>query len=295
MSGSPAAAVGEPRAAAERTARERGLRIRELSTPADHRAARDLFVDLWQADAAAAPVSADLLRSLGYFGGYVAGAELASAGVAGAPALVGASAGFLAAGAQQYLHSHITGVAAPAQGSGAGFALKLHQRAWAIDRGLGSINWTFDPLLRRNAVFNVGRLAARPTEYLLDFYGDMQDGVNSGQGSDRLLVEWQLSDELVVAACAGQPPAEPDIGPLLADRRVLLEEGSDGEPRPGRPTGAGPLICCIPADIAALRRADPTLAIRWRHAVRDTLGAAMADGYAVAGVTRAGWYLLAAP
>ncbi len=290
MSGSPAPATDEARGAADRAARAAALRIRELSSPADHRAAQDLFVDLWQANAPAAPVSADLLRSLAHFGGYVAGAELA-----GGSALIGASAGFLGgAGAQPYLHSHITGVAAPAQGRGAGYALKLHQRAWAADRGLGSINWTFDPLQQRNAVFNLGRLAGRPTQYLVDFYGDMQDGVNAGQGSDRLVVEWPLADDAVVAACAGRW-SEPAIAELLADRRVLLEVGSAGEPCPGRPAGAGSLLCCIPADIAALRRSDPALAIRWRHAVRDTLGAAMADGYAVAGVTRAGWYLLEAP
>ena len=65
--------------------------------------------------------------------------------------MVGASAGFFSAPPDPALHSHITGVAPGGQHRGIGFALKLHQRAWALARAVPVIVWTFDPLVARNA------------------------------------------------------------------------------------------------------------------------------------------------
>jgi predicted GNAT superfamily acetyltransferase len=47
-----------------------------------------------------------------------------------------------------------------------------------------------------------------------------------------------------------------------------------------------------PADIAALRAADPALALGWRHAQRTALGGALAAGYRVTGFARSGHYFL---
>src|SRR6266542_3171738 len=92
--------------------------------------------------------------------------------------MVGASVGFLhPAGGVFGLHSHITGVRAAARGRGAGFALKQHQRAWALARDLPVVTWTFDPLVRRNAFLNLVKLGAEVVEYLPDFYGPMGDGI----------------------------------------------------------------------------------------------------------------------
>jgi predicted GNAT superfamily acetyltransferase len=52
------------------------------------------------------------------------------------------------------------------------------------------------------------------------------------------------------------------------------------------------VLCQTPEDIIALREADPKRALQWRIALRETLGAALQDGYDVAGFTRAGWYVL---
>ena len=86
-----------------------------------------------------------------------------------------------------------------------GFALKLHQRAWCLDRGITLLEWTYDPLVARNAYFNLGKLGARVAEYLPDFYGVMGDGINRYDESDRILVHWSLEDAVVVDACAGTP------------------------------------------------------------------------------------------
>src|SRR3712207_7442617 len=65
------------------------------------------------------------------------------------------------------------------------FRSKLHQRAWAIARGVHEVAWTFDPLVARNAWFNLTKLGARATEYLPNFYGPMDDGINGADESDR--------------------------------------------------------------------------------------------------------------
>jgi len=235
------------------------------------------------------------MRSLAHFGGYVAGAYAAdtaagaysgdtAAGAYSAVSLVGAAVGFVGDG---FLHSHITGVAPSAQGHGVGYVLKRHQRAWALERGIATINWTFDPLVRRNAYFNLGRLGAAATEYLVDFYGDMSDGLNAGQGSDRLVATWSLE--------AAVPRAEPDIAALINEKRVTLNVDPAGAPRLEDVSGEGPLLCRVPPDIAALRVADPGLGRRWRLAVRTQVGGAMARGYRVTAATRFGWYVLEAP
>jgi predicted GNAT superfamily acetyltransferase len=190
------------------------------------------------------------------------------------------------------MHSHVAGVAESARGRNVGFALKLHQRAWAMQHGIRAVTWTFDPLVRRNAYFNLVKLGARPSEYLVDFYGDMDDAVNGGQGSDRLLVAWDLASPRVRQACAGDR-VDPD--PALLDRAMTaLAETESGGPmaEPARSLGAGTLLVQVPADIEALRRTDPALARDWRLAVRDVLGELMAGGADVTGFAKTRGYVV---
>ena len=71
------------------------------------------------------------------------------------------------------------------------------------------IEWTFDPLVARNAYFNLVKLAAEPSEYLTNFYGPMLDLINGKDDTDRLLVRWDLASPEVVAASAGTPRPRP--------------------------------------------------------------------------------------
>jgi predicted GNAT superfamily acetyltransferase len=205
--------------------------------------------------------------------------------------LIGACVGFFHAPSDDALHSHIAGVSRDALDRHIGFALKLHQRAWAMVRGVSEIAWTFDPLVSRNAYFNLVKLAARPVEYLPNFYGAMPDAINGLDDSDRLLISWQLRDPHVVAACAGSPAATLVDDELAAGAVVALGIGSDGGPEPGRLDGTTMLVA-VPRDIAALRPLDPALAQKWRLAVRDALHVLVADGARITGFDRAGWYIV---
>ncbi|PJI52362.1 hypothetical protein CTI14_43535, partial [Methylobacterium radiotolerans] len=79
------------------------------------------------------------------------------------------ASGFFASPGRRALHSHIAGVSGRMRGRSVGFALKVHQRAWALSEGLEEISWTFDPLISRNAHFNLVKLAAEPTSYHRNF------------------------------------------------------------------------------------------------------------------------------
>ena len=266
-------------AAADRAARAAGVEIREVEELADLRAVHALCRTIWPSGSADSPVSLEQLRAMTHAGNYAAAAYLDGE-------LVGASIGFFAAPPGRVLHSHVTGVVAHARSRSVGFALKLHQRAWALARGLREVTWTFDPLVRRNAYLNLVKLAARPREYLIDFYGDLTDAVNAGQGSDRLLGAWDLTAPEVVAACEGRP-SEADTSAVPP----ALAVSPDGRPSPARAT-APTVRVAVPDDVEELRRRDPDLARAWRTAVRDVLHGLMSGGARVVGFSRTGGYVV---
>ena len=261
--------------AAEAAARAAGVSVRELTGIDELNRAVGLLAAIW-GRSANPPMTVELLRAFGKAGNYVAGAF-------DGDCLVGACVGFFHAPASDALHSHIAGVAAAATGRSIGFALKLHQRAWALLRGVSEIAWTFDPLVARNAYFNLAKLGARPVEYLPNFYGPMSDAINGDEDTDRLLVSWRLRDradgDAVVedGGTAGAVPA--------------LSVADDGSPVPGRLDGATSLVA-VPHDIERLRVTDPVMARRWRGAVREALTGLVRGGGRIDGFDRAGWYVV---
>lgn len=273
-------------AAADAAARAAGVAVRELSDLADLEDAVRLYAGIWGRDANP-PVTVELLRAFAKAGNYVVGAF-------DGHRLVGACVGFFHAPSEDALHSHIAGVARDLTGRHVGFALKLHQRAWALLRGVSEIAWTFDPLVSRNAYFNLAKLAAEPVEYLPNFYGPMVDTINGVDDSDRLLVRWRLRDPAVMAACdEGRIPAPVSVSDELAAGAVIaLGSSPAGGPLPGPPGGGPVALVAVPPDIGALRAADPGLAHAWRTAVRDVLTALVADGARVRGFDRSGWYVV---
>ena len=288
-----AGAVEDAGRAAVAAARAAGVEVVELREPAEFREGAVLFGLVWATAPEASPGPADLLRALSHAGNYVAGAWRGGT-------LVGCSAGFLGFEAGRLaLHSHVTGVLPDGRGAGVGFALKQHQRAWALTRGVMEIGWTFDPLVRRNAFFNLVKLGAEVVGYEPRFYGEMTDGINAGDESDRCVLRWRLLAERVVAASGGVV-MEPDAA--VGSAVILLREGERGDPvvddgalaaalAAGGSVGLA-LRCWVPADVVALRGSDPARALAWRRGLRATMGEAMRAGWRATGMTRSGWYLL---
>lgn len=277
--------IERARHAATRAAQRSGVDVVELSEVDDLKATARLLADIWATGEDRPPVSSDILRALSHNGNYVAAAKIGGR-------IVGASVAFLAlADGCLKLHSHITGIAGDAQGRNIGSALKQHQRLWALSRGIDTITWTFDPLVRRNAWFNLVKLGASITGYHPHFYGAMEDGVNAGDESDRCVVEWRLDSESAIRAGDGSL-TELESAALLDDGAVLaLGRGSRGEPLPNGATG-DTRLCWIPEDIVALRGGDPALALDWRRALRSTFADALGAGLTATAMTRDGCYVL---
>jgi len=259
-----------------------GVSVRPLETLEQMTAACAVFDRVWGIGPdEVSEVQPQLLRALGHGGNYLVGAYRSDDGE-----LVGASVAFFTEPLGSAMHSHITGVLAEASGQGVGGALKWHQRQWALERGLTRITWTYDPLIARNAYFNLTRLGARAETYDVDFYGPMNDGPNRGQPTDRVRVGWEL-------LAPGSPPVLSGPEPRV-DGWVLLSVGRNGEPIAGRPApgDADRLLIGIPEDIESMRRYAPDRALTWRYQLRSTLALLMADrSWQVTGFARTGWYL----
>ncbi len=284
--------MSEHVAAADRAATEAadraGVVIRELADIDAARRAAALFDDVWGRRRAAGSVLApEMLVAMAHAGCQVTGAFVDDRLVGATAAIVG-----LDGDHRPLLHSHVTGVLPDVAGVGIGWALKQHQRRWALARGIDVVRWTFDPLIRRNAVFNLVKLGARVTGYEADRYGRMQDERNLGLPTDRLVATWLLTERRVQLAAEGRF-AEPDIARLLAaGAEIRLAVGDDGEPVE-HVSDAERLLIAIPPDAEQVRRDDREGALRWSSAVRATLGAALDAGYRVTGFAREGWYVLA--
>jgi predicted GNAT superfamily acetyltransferase len=272
------ATVDEAAADAGRVAAASGVRIVTLERMDDMTAAMEVLRSIWGFDGGKAPISAELLRAMAFAGGYVAGAFADGAAV-------GASAGFLGErDGTLHLHSHISGVVSAWQGRHVGQALKQHQRAWSLARGIDTIEWTFDPLVRRNAFFNLVKLGADIIGFEPSFYGEMHDAINAGDETDRAVVRWELASDVARAAARGALDRDaPGTVVLAADDRAWPVV---------TPSADAVLRAWIPADVVALRQHAPEQARAWRIAVRDVLGAALPGGYVAASMSRDGWYTL---
>jgi predicted GNAT superfamily acetyltransferase len=253
------------------------IEIRDLHTADDMHGVVEVFQQVWGSPTEL--VRLEMLMAIAHSGGYVtaavdtheridpartdpdrAGHERPHHG-----AVLGASVGILAVhDGRPALHSHITGILPGVRHTGLGRQMKLHQQSWARERGIEWIVWTYDPLVRRNAWFNIAVLGAEVHEYLASFYGTMTDAINAGDDSDRLLVAWNVA-------------TDPDHA---------VRDGSDAEHG---------LLIPTPDDIVALRRTDPTAVDRWRTETRSAWQAALAEGRRVLGFSRDGNYVLGPP
>ena len=254
-----------------------GIQVRELSGIAEMTAASTLWDTIWARRESGHEVDPALMVALSHAGGYLAAAFHGDL-------MIGAALGFWGAPAYGTLHSHITGVAAGYAGQGVGAAIKNHQRSWVLDRGGVAITWTFDPLVSRNAHFNLNRLGARPERYLHDLYGELSDDINRGDPTDRLLARWSLT----------APPAPASSHPaasLLASHEGVPVVGlslEDIDPDTA-------LTVAVPDDIEELRRRDPAAASLWRLAVREAVVPLLERGWSITGFTRGPGYRLEPP
>lgn len=165
-----------------------------------------------------------------------------------------------------HVHSHMLAAIPDRRHQGIGYALKLAQRAQALDQGIALARWTFDPLVARNAYFNLTKLGAVIDRFERNFYGDMADSVNRGDRSDRFFVRWDLES----------PPGPWSVA-VAGEPVVAVRREPDGSPTRAVPEGDAAVIE-IPSDHVAMRSSDPDLAAAWRDAVADAAEGCLGRG-----------------
>lgn len=222
--------------------------------------ARAIFDEVWPGEVGGTQITPNLLQAMVHNGAYLSGAFIGDAIVGAAFAFPGVD------GHGLHLHSHMAAVSAQVRNRSVGFALKLHQRWWALEAGYQSIQWTFDPLVRRNAVLNLRKLGVEVIGYHENFYGEMPDEVNAGDFSDRLMARWVLESEQVEQALAsGLAPITPE---------------------------SGDVVVTLPEDAVALRMQDPEQALQWRLRVRSELAPRIDSGWKIIGLDPSSGYVL---
>ena len=106
-------------------------------------------------------------------------------------------------------YSHMTAVDAEFQSLGIGARLKWAQRERALADGVEYIKWTYQPVLARNAFFNIERLGVEIKTYMPNFYGTGAEANESKiqvleVDSDRLFADWHLTTPKVAALAKGE-------------------------------------------------------------------------------------------
>jgi predicted GNAT superfamily acetyltransferase len=101
---------------------------------------------------------------------------------------------------ESYLHSHMLAVREGYRNQKIGARMKLAQREEALSRGIRRIEWTFDPMEIKNSFLNIHKLGAVVRRYEENFYGVSSSRLQGGLQTDRLVAEWWLDSERVIAA-----------------------------------------------------------------------------------------------
>lgn len=141
-----------------------------------------------------------------------------------------------------FLHSHMTAVLEGFRDRAIGRRLKLFQREEALARGISRIEWTFDPLITKNAYFNFMKLGAIARRFLPNAYGITTSPLHGSIPTDRLVAEWHLKSPRVRRAIAGK-----------AERQAFSKKA---------------VRITIPSNIENLKLLQPSAALELQSAIR---------------------------
>ncbi|HTV56584.1 MAG TPA: hypothetical protein VMI06_16935 [Terriglobia bacterium] len=245
--------------------------IQPLRSTQQFKECEDIQIEVWGKLA----VSAELLKVTQEHGGAVLGA-LANGTVCG---FVYA---FLARYHGRLVHwSHLMAVREKERDQGLGLRMKRMHRRVALQQGIRSICWTFDPLQSRNALLNISRLGANVEEYIPDCYGPFASIIEKGLPSDRFVVNWRIATAHVRTRLQMQSkpkaiPSLPHVNETTMSRDGFLENRQII-----RHISGHNVLVEIPACTDIMRRDAAALAHRWREETRTIFREYFKAGYRV--------------
>jgi predicted GNAT superfamily acetyltransferase len=150
--------------------------------------------------------------------------------------------------------------------------------------GVEKMFWTFDPLVARNAHFNLNRLGASVAEYLPNFYGSNTAAILHGAlPTDRFLAEWTIRE-----SASGRAPTGAPTPAALAGAETPVATTVDGDDvRNVTPFPDAPFVLVpVPSDVEPILLSSPDQALAWRLATRAAMTHYLARGYRVTGFRR---------
>jgi len=244
------------------------MEIRRLKSLHEYWECEDLQMEVW----GGLGVGSDVLLVTQKYGGMVLGAIAKGR-------LLGFIYAFLARYRGRVVHwSHLMAVGKRHRDKGLGLKMKLAHRELALQEGIQSICWTYDPLQSRNATLNIARLGARVEEYIPDCYGRLPSLLEKGLPSDRFLVNWQIGSAHVARRLRAPLLRHVDLNlPRINETRrnhegFIVNRGisfSFAEPR---------LLLEIPTNTEEMRAHALELAGRWRLETRRMFQRAFESG-----------------
>jgi predicted GNAT superfamily acetyltransferase len=266
------------------------LRIRELRSLEDCRGVVAIQEEVWGRDGETVPASVLLVSAKR--GGILLGVD-AGAPVVNGPARAGNLAAFVWSmpgvrdDGRRTHWSHMLAVLPAYRQHRLGERLKWSQREQALRQGAELIEWTFDPLQAANAHFNLRVLGGIGATYGVDVYGALAGPLHRGTPTDRLIVEWRISEPYVAARQAARQggPAttvQARSSELLDAAAAIQTVDREGWTRVKSVDTAFSglrLLVPIPPRFLEMQQNETALALEWRLAIRDVMTNALANGY----------------
>ena len=240
-----------------------GITIRPVETRAEYEACVELQRETWgRSFSDIVPVS--MMGVAVKMGGICLGA-FASGG-----AMLGFVFGVTGPRDGELAHwSHMLAVRGEARNAGIGRHLKLAQREAVSEMGVDTVYWTFDPLVARNAHFNLNRLGATVADFVPDMYGASDSDLHR-LGTDRFVARWSL-----------QGGAEGEVSPSggLAGSALpcMGGPGCNGT----LPSGADMIEVPVPLDIDGLVAESLEEALAWRRGNNAAMSRLFSEGYEI--------------
>jgi len=191
-----------------------------------------------------------------------------------------------------YFYSHNLGVLPKWRNRGIAFSLKTRLREVLLADGFSDVKWTYEPLDSKNAYAYIGKLGGVSNTYYREYYGEMEDDINRGLPSDRLVVDWFIDSKHVSRKINRESPKS-SLGNIDNDTLLNSVQVDENLPKPvDRKLNLKELLLAgknqfyleIPSNFHTLKEVSPALVLEWRLHVRQLMEACFAHDLCITDV-----------